>query len=417
VPPATESLLDGKPYLPRNAQNPISTAESLRDDLYNRLAACLRELGVEALLAKSAPFSAVVSTSVEIWRRVESRDSVTGRGSAIIKIEPKPFHRFPHELWLEYDAYGRTGKIGPLQSIPDEALSLLVRYLNGTLPRVRLRLPKLRTTSWHFWWPRNKITAVRRDPLQWISYGFLSLGALAAMIGWQLMATRGELALLPAALLALGGALGLGYRFFEPRVVLSTGKPSQEPRELLRLDSWQAVLRGIGTHESEVLANLTREFERSRPAEATSGLEDIWYWGVDGKEERRQIVITFRRALGFVHVYAYHNDLYVGWDVHVNGGTWSEVRVADGIDRVTGLRAVAHGIAAGWHVPNEYDITDANYLTEWIHALVVERVKEAMEEHKITQEVDFHILREERRPVVGVDKSKKSRRSLIKRIA
>ena len=151
-------------------------------------------------------------------------------------------------------------------------------------------------------------------------------------------------------------------------------------------------------------------------------MEDIWYWGVDGKEERRQVVVTFRRAVGFVQVYAYQQDLYVGWDVHVNGGTWSEVAVKHGIERGTGLRVVANSIESAWHVPNEYDITDTNYLGEWIHAIVVERVKEVIEAHKITQEIDFSILREDRRTVVGAEQKKKDKerggggvRALIRR--
>ena len=131
------------------------------------------------------------------------------------------------------------------------------------------------------------------------------------------------------------------------------------------------------------------------------GDEKIWYAGVDGPEEREQLVVTFRRGIGFIHIYSYGKDLYVGWDAHVNAGTWKEKQIADGLEPQTREYCRVNTIESDWHIPNEYDITDANCLIEWIHSAITNVTRRILAEHKIDQEIDFKILRGERQGVVG----------------
>src|SRR5262249_51716368 len=122
--------------------------------------------------------------------------------------------------------------------------------------------------------------------------------------------------------------------------------------------------------------------------------ERIWYWGVDGKEEREQTVLRFRRGIAFVQVYAYNNDLSVRWDSHINLGTWIEEPTATGVDPVTGESVKVMGIRAARQAANEYEIADVDCLTEWVHSAVTKIVKRYIEEHKIDVEIDFKIDRE-----------------------
>lgn len=387
------SLIDAKPYLPRNSDNPISLAEEVRDELYAQLQSCCEGVGIHAMVAKSPPFSPTVWVRVEIWRRTGQQAQVTGRSWALITITPKPFHRLPQEYTLQYEVCGRGKTIGPVVPLRPDDLRELVLYLSGGTARPALQLDRIRQAPLQFWRFHNKIDRVRTDYLPHVS-AYLAFGAVMAGVvrfWWA------------AGLLALAAAVGFFYLRREPALILSTGRPAQEPRSLIRVDSWQTVLRGLAAQEPQFRAELVTELQASLPAEASLSSEDIWYWGVDGKEERKQIVIAFRRALAFVQLYAYHNDLFIGWDTHVNGGTWTEQSVVSGIDRETGLSVKANSITSGWHIPNEYDVTDVGYLAEWVHAIVVERVKEAVEVHRISQEIDFKIQREERRSVVGRD--------------
>src|SRR5262249_13616950 len=144
--------------------------------------------------------------------------------------------------------------------------------------------------------------------------------------------------------------------------------------------------------------------------------ERIWYPGVDGKVEREQIVCTFRRAIGFAHVEAYGDDLFIGWDTHVNTGTWVEETLQRGVDRATGKVVLANRLVPWKQTPNEYDITDVNFLTEWLHACVVRVVRLKMEEHKIDQEIDFTIQRESRKDALIETQPSEGIRGLVSRL-
>jgi hypothetical protein len=117
---------------------------------------------------------------------------------------------------------------------------------------------------------------------------------------------------------------------------------------------------------------------------------------VDSKVEREQQVASFRRAIAFLRLESYGRDLYVGWDSHVNGGVWVEQDIGQGLDRETGSPVVARRVVQGWQAPTEYDISDTNFLTEWLHACVVNVVKLQLAEYRVDQEIDFTIQRESR---------------------
>jgi hypothetical protein len=140
---------------------------------------------------------------------------------------------------------------------------------------------------------------------------------------------------------------------------------------------------------------------RAQPEGTCLSDERIWYRGVDGKVEREQLVVTFRRAIAFIHIYPDGNDLYVGWDAHVNGGTWVERKVGVGRDPNTGATCQLNTIGAGWQAPNEYDVIDGNALIERVHAAVTQVVRRVMAERNIDQEIDFKILREKREGIAG----------------
>jgi hypothetical protein len=203
---------------------------------------------------------------------------------------------------------------------------------------------------------------------------------------------------------------------------LTSGKPRLDPRNLLRLDSWQANIEGLGDKSAEVKAAIVDRLRSNAGKDVKVETEAIWYPGVDGKVEREQLVTAFRRAVAFVHVEPYGDDLYVGWDSHVNAGTWMEERIASGISRSSRLPVVANRVVAAWQTPNEYDLTDANFLTEWVHSHVVRVVRLKLDEHKIDQEIDFTIHRESRRDLLEEEErpdrgTKKPMRKKLERIA
>jgi hypothetical protein len=132
-----------------------------------------------------------------------------------------------------------------------------------------------------------------------------------------------------------------------------------------------------------------------------------------------------RRAVAFVHIYGYGNDLYVGWDAHLNGGTWIEKSIGKYKELTSGKVANAYKIEPAWQSPGEYDITDANFLLETVHSVVKKVIKRAMADHKIDQEIDFSIVREARKDIAGsarpgsagVGSKKENKKSRFQRVA
>ena len=166
------------------------------------------------------------------------------------------------------------------------------------------------------------------------------------------------------------------------------------------MDSWQALVTELGPDARKVKDEVSAALGASQDGARLSN-EKIWYRDIDGKVEREQLVVTFRRAIAFIHIYADGNDLYVGWDAHVNGGTWIEQKVGTGRDPKTGAFCELRTIAAGWQTPVEFDVFDGNTLIERVHAAVTKTVRRTMADRKIDQEIDFQILREKREGIAG----------------
>jgi hypothetical protein len=168
-----------------------------------------------------------------------------------------------------------------------------------------------------------------------------------------------------------------------------------------------------GRIRDRVLALLAGEQRRFACA-----TERIWHWGLDGKTEREQIVLRHGRGLVFCQIYGYGSDLYVGWDAHLNVGTWREKRVAAGVDRDTGERVELMGVEPASQPAGEYDLVDLNCLLEWTHAQVAKVLKQYVREREIDQEIDFTIIRGDRKDATRAERDAKGqKRRLFRRKA
>src|SRR5262249_38886 len=148
--------------------------------------------------------------------------------------------------------------------------------------------------------------------------------------------------------------------------VLTSGKPMSDPRSLRWMDSWQVSIGQLGPQASTVREGIINRLNSRGPEGATVGVERIGYWGTDSWVEREQIVVRHRRALGFVHVTEYGDVLYVAWEAHLNSASWNEETLTSGIDRISKLPVVANRVVAGSFRLNEYDVSDSNFLAEWM---------------------------------------------------
>jgi hypothetical protein len=197
---------------------------------------------------------------------------------------------------------------------------------------------------------------------------------------------------------------------YRHKLIWSSGRPEAEPRILLRMDSWQALLIGLGLERDAVHDAVVAELKANADASWSIADERIWYWGVDGKEERQQTVVSFRSALAFVHFNAYGNDLYVAWDAHINRGTWTEKPVGKGTSAETGALCEVHTIAPAQRTAvSEYDVSDANCVLERVHAVITRVLRRKLAEHRLDQEIDFTIVREQRAGLTGSEPEERRR--------
>ncbi len=418
---------DVKPLINRNKDNVTDKVEAVRDRIYDFFRQACAAEGVDAVILKSYPFNDPVWVDFQCWVRRTGDEHLTDRSTSKLTILPREFHQFDHEINLEIKEGQKTKSYRSIVDLDRANVKALVRYMLRRTDSNNFGFKRVRSRGWELWLPKNDITGLSKDWLG-LSKPFLyligSLFLLAfpvigmAVSDWLDPSTPfayliGSLFLLAVpviGMLLLMAALGLTlYTSWRRTYFLSPGKPVHEPRKLLRMDSWQTLVRDIGGESQKVKAAVKKELSIGLSEGVQLGDEKIWYAGVDGPEEREQIVVTFRRGIGFIHIYSYGKDLYVGWDAHVNAGTWKEKQVADGLEPQTGEYCRVNTIESDWHIPNEYDITDTNCLIEWIHAAVTNVTKRILAEYQIDQEIDFQILRGERQNVVGTKRPEKSK--------
>jgi hypothetical protein len=389
---------DLQPILERGRADPWSLTARASLELYTAFQGACEAEGIRAMVVKSDPFVYPVQVKFECWIPKEGR-SLTDRTSAVITIEPKPFHEYPLEYKLEIDDRGKKQTYAGLwQFTPGHAWQL-IRYLLRREPRPSFDAIQLRRYNFQFWRPTNEVNALRYDWAALIPLTVLLFGAFALCAG-------GDSGLImPGLVLITGG--GLSWYFLSRREtsVRCLGKPEAEPRHLLRVDSWQAVVTGLGDASQLLCERFLKILEQPFTKGFRQHVERIWRWGLEGKEEREQFVLTLGRAILFCQIYQYDRELYVGWDGHLNTGQWVEKTIATGVDKSAGCRVSINSVVPGYQDVTEYDISDLNCLIEWTHAQLTKLVRELMEERKIDQEIDFKIQRGERQHLTGEERA------------
>jgi len=370
---------------PRLASNSLTVASAVRDKISERFLAACRAASAE-VIAYASP-----ALSPPPWAHFEfvlpSQDQrLCLRASCRITVESLDFHRFEHLLTVELTEAKRRRLYTGVTGLDAGHLEAIIAYLTEPDSVSAPKLPVVRQFPLQFWRPKNKIERLHPD---WTELGFGALAFVLFFFGAIAVPVVGQF-------VAIGIMFLLWFRRRARKdYVLTPGKPLQDPRLLRRCDSWQANIYGLGARAEEFRAELLRRLTTRAGTEPqfTVAPERIWYAGVDGKVEREQIVVGYRRALAFVHVEAHGDDLFVGWDSHVNTGTWVERTLASGIDRESGKYVVAKQVVLGTLTPNEYDVTDTSFVTEWLHTVATTLVRLKMEEHRIDQEIDFVIQR------------------------
>lgn len=374
--------LDVQPFLERGGSNIWARVDQAHDRICELFERVSKELGYDALVVKSDSFVKPAWVKLVCWTPKDSR-AVTDRRGVVVTVDAKEFHRYDIEYTIRLGDRGWEKTYKGVYRFDEQLATELVRFCLARGPRPSFEMIQTRQAGYELWKPLNKVDAVSIDWLRVALVATITIGVLTLAVG--------------IGLLFLAGA-GLIYYLIKQRrcVVRCSGKPEEEPRTLVRVDSWQAVISGLGDGADELRRRFLEVAENSPLSDARVTVERNWNWGLDGVVEREQIAITFRRSIAFCHIYQYDRELYVGWDAHLNAGQWVEKTVVTGIEKATGVPTQVNTVVPGYQQLTEYDITDADCLLEWTHAKLVQLVRRMMEERKIDQEVDFTILRGQR---------------------
>jgi hypothetical protein len=382
--PASPTLQNVLPILKRSEDSIWAQVEAYRDELFAALQQACRDEGYEALLIKSGPFIQPAWVKIECW--IPSADGKTsGRASALIKIHAKEFHRRTMEFSVEVHDRGWSKTYDRLVGLAPKHADQLARFVLGRGRAPLLARLQVRRYPWQLWRPVNKLNVLGMD---WMQVGPWILFLLALL----LVAPVPPLGLL----LFVAGVAAIIMLKRRRASVLSSGKPRAEPRHLHRVDSWQVVISGLGGEATSLRARLLDALATPPMDGLESRVEKIWDWGLDGIVERDQIVMTLRRGWVFCQIYGYRDELYVGWDAHLNSAQWVETTVATGIDKQTRSLIRVNSVQSGEQPLTDYDIVDLNCLAEWTHARLVQLVQRLMSERDIDQQIDFQIIRGER---------------------
>lgn len=364
------------------------------DAFHNALRVALDSVSVGAEVSTSAGGVYPIVVRCDLWIPVSAADH-TRRCCAIVEFAPQP----QRELTLRINASCTNG--GKLWKGP----------AHDTTPR---GLPAAATVAEElvaFFFAKSQ------TPPEWFQPSVIAVITNAFISNhWQGLKRRASVGtqLLLAALLIIPWInivamiilavmqFSDGFGHSKGRaVILDSGRPKKNPRQLDNIDSWHVVLPGLASRRDNVIAEVlsTRDGITSHGTEV--GVECISHRTLNHLETRQQIVWSLRRAEVFAHVHEYGADLYVAWDAHLNKTFWKEEYVHEGRERGGVRRAIVSIPSPSQAGLTEYDLVDVNLLSEQVHRRLRSIVERLALENRIDQEIDFTPLRRNRSEVLA----------------
>jgi hypothetical protein len=394
-----EEKMGNLTFLPRTKSNIYSKMEKEKHSILKNLGEIVEEKEIaNSEITHAIPYSETEWVQLRFILNEENFSELQIRLTLKITIIGLEFHKYPFEYRLTLIDNENERIIDSIHTVNKSFLKSVIDHL---IKREKLPLrmvPRFRLFPFQFWRLKNKVDRIKNSTLSTVASVFYIFGFLLLTIP-----AVGTILVVIAILFSFAN-----WNDKRKFYIVTSGKPSQEPRNLSLIDSWQTVVFNIGNKANVVRTDLIKKLRSSLTKNVHCEEENIWYWGLDGKVERTQIVLRHNRGIVFVHIYPYGEDLYIGWDAHVNYGQWNENIAGEGYYEQTGDYVKLRGIEPGFQSVNEYDIQDVVSLAEWSHAQIAKTVKIIIKENNIDQEIDFNIIRERRAELTKKEAPKKS---------
>ena len=391
-----ETIIDASPKNRVNENALFQRVEVERERIYRLLYETLDKYHIKGEVTKSSPYEYSTWILIRLWHYDES-GGTQYRGEATITINPIAARRYSLVLQVKAKSGGRKKTINRIIDFDADAAYELIGFIANS--GQKLRKSRFKRHGLFFF---NKNKLIKR-PGHW----YMKFLGMLPVIGIFLFVVHPLVGIV--AFLAAVTYLVISGR--KERVHFA-GIPPQNPRNLVRMDSWQSVIIELGNFSKQVKDQVTHELVDGKHEDALINEEEVSYLSTQGKSERHQVVINFRRAIAFVEIHQYGTDLYVDWEAFLNLGVWTEAAAGIGYDSKSKCRVKYMEVERALEGVNEYDNSDANFLIEWVHACLTRVVRQLKKELSIDQEFDFTIQRSDRRAVLheGEQKAKSSGR-------
>jgi hypothetical protein len=386
-------------------------AEKARDDLAHRIDAFFRSRQINARVQISQPGAYPLEVDAECWIPAGESHVVAkvARSALSIKISVDPYRENPMRYDVSLNRHGRvhTGTYWKLSVA--EFTELLVYLLDGghTPQFFRSRTPfilALVAAFVPFFDAAEKNRLIPEARPSWftlpIAIFFVGLAAatflfLTAITARPYDGTSPGLSIL-LAVGALIGSIVISSWISSRRKVLHAvpKQPMRCPRRERLIDAWHVSVPDAGD-DFDAFKQRIYAVARATDQGVQGSVETHENPTPRGFESRERLVLTMGQATLHVHVQRFGRDAFVGWDSHLNWRRWAEGDVES--------RTVADGssveyrtLKVGIHVPTEFDLMEANVLSETTHLRIVNEIKSFLKEREIEADLDFRIIRGDR---------------------
>jgi hypothetical protein len=353
------------------------------------------------LVRKSQPGEYPLFVAADVWHSISdtSITSTFDRSHLSITIHVEPFRENPIVYAAELSR-GKKKYTSRYWHLPDDELDEMVSYLvlSG-------RKPTFLRSSDHWFRRENNLVAEAKPKaftipkvVGWIGL-VTALGGFSQTLG---QADSYDYSNDNTQALAMGaGIIGVAMVAFaiwlwwrRPIYEAVAKQPTRTPRREYVVDSWQVSVPEAG-----------REFEafKGRIVDALEKMDQGLEFSHEkyqsrtprGFEERERLVITKGQGNVHVHIQPFGRDAFVGWDSYLNWARWSETPPISTVVRA-GNAIEYKSLAAGTHVPSNFDLMELGALAETTHRNIVREIKAFLKEKEIEADLDFQIIRGDR---------------------
>lgn len=360
--------LDARPIRRVSGETLWDDAIAARDAFATEIRKTLRRHGTNALVYVSQKGNYPPWVRLEIWLPVEDGNPARQRAELELLADVKPFHthQFVYTARLKrgMDEMVAAERIifSPKHVLEWTEAALGLRYrpssytpiLDGIRSVFGMIFPAIKPHH-------NPVADEFRPP--WLTPGTIVLVVGAVLLTEGLSAWPENLG--QGVTLSIIGimfiAMAVIASVLRKKIVAVPTQPTVAPREPLMVDTWNTVVLGLGLDGDAIKRRLTAKLGDVCQAGAECAPEVYNYRTPNGYEEREQLVISKAQSLVYVHVYRFGNDLYVGWQAHLNCAAWSETKPVSTVAG-DGLEIEYRELRPGYYSPQEFDLIDLNGL-------------------------------------------------------